>query len=175
LIASGFKKYGSQEKLEENAIKHLFDIYVQVSKDAENDPQVKVKAAEWFKRMEEGDEEALKNWRVWRQMSIDKYAKEYETLNVRFDVYTGESEVKKKEMDDALVRLQEKGLIDEVDGALLVNLEKYKMGKAVVRKKGLSIGLQRQNLHSSCYRWNLNLPHPRYWRCHPTLRQIQIR
>jgi arginyl-tRNA synthetase len=86
--------------------------------------------------MEDGEESALKNWRVWREMSIKKYASEYEKLNVHFDVYTGESEVSKSYMDSALERLETMGLISEVDGAKLVDLEKYKLGKAIVRKKG---------------------------------------
>ncbi|KAI5891270.1 arginyl-tRNA synthetase [Schizophyllum commune H4-8] len=144
LIAVGFEKYGSQEELEKDAIKHLFDIYVKINKDAEADPEVKAEAAKWFKRMEDGDEEALKNWRVWRELSVKKYAEEYSRLNVHFDVYTGESKVSKKSMDDALERLEKMGLIDDHEGAKLVNLEAYKMGKAVVRKKdGTSIYLTR--------------------------------
>lgn len=136
LIATGFEKYGSQEELEKDAIKHLFDVYVKVNKDAEADPNVKVEAAKWFKRMEEGDESALVNWRVWRELSVRKYEEEYERLNVRFDVYTGESMVGKEWQDKALHRLNEMGLISDVDGAKLVDLEKWKMGKAVLRKKG---------------------------------------
>ncbi|KAF5310727.1 hypothetical protein D9619_007663 [Psilocybe cf. subviscida] len=144
LIATGFEKYGSQEELEKDAIKHLFDVYVQVNKDAEADPNVKVEAARWFKRMEDGDEEALRNWRVWREMSVKKYEQEYERLNVKFDVYTGESKVGKESMDTALKRLEEMGLVSESEGAKLVDLEKYKLGKAVVRKKdGTSIYLTR--------------------------------
>ena len=67
LIASGFEKYGSQEALEKNAIQHLLEIYVKVNADSEQDPTVREQAAAWFKRMEDGDEEALKNWRVWRE------------------------------------------------------------------------------------------------------------
>lgn len=136
LIATGFEKYGSQEALEKDAIKHLFDVYVQVNRDAEADPNVKVEAARWFKRMEDGDEEALRNWRVWREMSVKKYEQEYERLNVHFDVYTGESKVGKESMDTALKRLEEMGLVSESEGAKLIDLEKYKLGKAVVRKKG---------------------------------------
>ncbi|KAH6907722.1 arginyl-tRNA synthetase [Coprinopsis sp. MPI-PUGE-AT-0042] len=144
LIASGFEKYGNQEALEQDAIKHLFDIYVQVNKDAESDPSVKEQAAAWFKRMEDGDEAALSNWRRWRDLSIKKYVKEYEGLNVAFDVYTGESEVGKEAMDKALNKLEELGLIEETNGAKLINLEKYKLGKAIVRKKdGTSIYLTR--------------------------------
>jgi arginyl-tRNA synthetase len=124
MIAVGFEKYGNQEALEKDAIKHLFD------------ETVKPAAAAWFRRMEDGDEEALKNWRVWRELSIKKYADEYERLNVKFDVYTGESEVGKEWQDKALTMLEEMGLISDVDGAKLIDLEKWKLQKAVVRKKG---------------------------------------
>ncbi|KAJ7716809.1 hypothetical protein DFH07DRAFT_861833 [Mycena maculata] len=144
LIATGFEKYGSQEELEKDAIKHLFDVYVKVNKDAEADPDVKVEAARWFKRMEDGEESALKNWRVWRAMSVKKYAEEYDRLNIEFDVYTGESMVGKEWQDKALTRLEEMGLIEDVDGAKIVNLEQWKMGKAVLRKRdGTSIYLTR--------------------------------
>ncbi|KAI0743872.1 arginyl-tRNA synthetase [Daedaleopsis nitida] len=144
LIAVGFEKYGSQEALEKNAIQHLLEIYVKVNADAENDPKVREDAAAWFKRMEDGDEEALKNWRVWRDLSIKKYEEEYARLNVHFDDYTGESKVGPATMDMAVKRLQEMGLIEEDNGALRVNLEKYKLGKAVIRKRdGTSIYLTR--------------------------------
>ncbi|KAI0659950.1 arginyl-tRNA synthetase [Cubamyces menziesii] len=144
LIAVGFEKYGSQEALEKDAIQHLFEIYVKVNAEAEKDPSIRDEAAAWFKRMEDGDEEALKNWRVWRQLSVRKYAEEYDRLNVHFDAYTGESEVPQESMDKALKQLQELNLIEEDNGALRVNLEKYKLGKAVVRKRdGTSIYLTR--------------------------------
>ncbi|KAN0105297.1 hypothetical protein V8E52_010842 [Russula decolorans] len=144
LIAVGFEKYGSEEELQKDAIKHLFDVYVNINKDAESDPGVKAAAAAWFKRMEDGDEDALKNWRVWRELSVKKYAEEYDRLNVHFDVYTGESKVGKKWQDVALERLDEMGLISDVEGAKLVDLEKWKLGKAVLRKKdGTSIYLTR--------------------------------
>ena len=102
------------------------------------DPNVKVEAARWFKRMEDGDESALKNWRVWREMSIRKYEGEYERLNIKFDHYTGESQVGQEWMNKAVQRLDEMGLISDVDGAKIVDLEQWKMGKAVIRKKGES-------------------------------------
>ena len=136
LIATGYEKYGSQSELEKDAIKHLFDVYVKVNKEAEANPSVKEEAANWFRRMEDGDETALSNWRVWRAMSVKKYEQEYERLNVKFDVYTGESTVGQESMNLALEKLDEMGLISETNGAKLVDLEKWKLGKAVVRKKG---------------------------------------
>ena len=86
--------------------------------------------------MEDGDETALKNWRVWRDLSIKKYEEEYDRLNVKFDVYTGESMVGKEWQDKALEKLDEMGLISDVDGAKLVDLKKWKLGTAILRKKG---------------------------------------
>ncbi|KAH9998749.1 hypothetical protein BJV77DRAFT_1058705 [Russula vinacea] len=130
LIAVGFEKYGSEEELQKDAIKHLLTC--------------QRSGGRMVKRMEDGDEDALKNWRVWRELSVKKYAEEYERLNVHFDVYTGESKVGKKWQDFALERLNEMGLISDVEGAKLVDLEKWKLGKAVLRKRdGTSIYLTR--------------------------------
>jgi arginyl-tRNA synthetase len=59
---------------------------------------------------------------------VKKYAEEYDRLNVHFDVYTGESKVRKKWQDYALERLAEMGLISDIAGAKLVDLEKWKLG-----------------------------------------------
>ena len=136
MIASGFEKYGSNEELSKDAIKHLYDLYVKVNKDAETDPSVKVEAARIFKRMEDGDEAVLSQWREWRDLSISKYTEVYDRLNVAFDRYTGESEVGKEWMDRAIERLDQLGLISDANGAKLVDLEKWKLGKAVLRKAG---------------------------------------
>ena len=158
MIAVGFEKYGSREELENDAIKHLFDVYVKVNKDADSDPNVKAEAAKWFKRMEDGDESALKDWRVWKEMSVKKYESEYERLNVKFDVYNGESLVRKESMADSLKRLGDMGLISDADGAKLVDLEKWKLGKAVVRKKGTVLLLLLLHDLTFCLtRWNVHL------------------
>ncbi|TFY67992.1 hypothetical protein EVJ58_g1284 [Rhodofomes roseus] len=144
LIAVGFEKYGSREELEKDAIKHLFDVYVKINADADKDPSVKADAAAFFKRMEDGDETALADWRMWRELSVKKYEEDYKRLNVHFDVYTGESQVGKESQAQALSQLEQLGLIEESEGAKLVNLEEYKLAKAVVRKKdGTSIYLTR--------------------------------
>lgn len=83
-----------------------------------------------------GDESALKNWRVWREHSVEKYREEYARLNVHFDIYHGESQVGMKTQSDALDRLETMGLVSDSQGAKVVDLEQYKLGKAIVRKKG---------------------------------------
>jgi hypothetical protein len=178
MIAHGFEKYGSQEELEKDAIKHLYQVYVKVTADSATDPNVKVEAAKWFKRMEDGDEDALKNWRVWRELSVKKYEEEYDRLNVRFDEYLGESMVGKEWQDRALERLESMGLISDANGAKLVDLEKWKLGKAILRKAGeLSVPsrLIGNNTDLTINRRNIDIPDPRYRRCNRAIREIQIR
>lgn len=87
-----------------------------------------------------GDDSALKQWRIWREHSIEKYKEEYARLNVAFDVYLGESMVSAEYMNTAVGRLEDMGLVSDSDnGAKVIDLEKYKLGKAVVRKKGTTL------------------------------------
>ena len=166
MISVGFEKYGSQEELEQDAIKHLFDVYVKVNKDAEVDPNVKVEAAKWFKRMEDGEEAALVNWRVWRELSVKKYTEQYERLNVQFDVYNGESMVGKEWQEKALQRLTELGLIIDNEGTKVVDLERFKLGSAVLRKKGAFRGIRWLFISNNAMnRWDIDLPHARHWWC----------
>jgi arginyl-tRNA synthetase len=59
-------------------------------------------------------------------------------------VYSGESQVRPESIAHANSILQEKGLIVEDKGARLINLEKYKLAKPLVRKRdGTSLYLTR--------------------------------
>ncbi|KAF9213188.1 Arginyl-tRNA synthetase [Podila verticillata] len=134
LLAVGFERYGSEEKLLEDPIKHLFDVYVKVNQDAKENEAVHDEARAYFKKMEDGDEAALKIWSRFRDLSIVKYKDIYARLNIAFDVYSGESQVTDG-MDRALKMLHEKKLLTESDGALIIDLTAYKLGVCVVQKK----------------------------------------
>ncbi|KAF8609153.1 arginyl-tRNA synthetase [Ceratobasidium sp. AG-I] len=144
MIAVGFDKYGSEEALARDAIKHLYEVYVKINADANDDESVHDAARAYFKRMEDGDETALANWRKWRDLSIEKYKEEYGRLNIAFDIYSGESQVAPDSLRDAVKKLQEMGLVSESKGAQLIDLEKFKLGKAVIQKQdGTSLYLTR--------------------------------
>ena len=57
-MAYGFQKYGSQEELAKDPIKHLLEVYVKINADArqseEMSAKVKGEAQAFFRRMEEG-------------------------------------------------------------------------------------------------------------------------
>lgn len=117
LLAVGFERYGSEEKLQENAIMHLFNVYVAINRDAkaeeeQNLPQeTNEKAKAIFKAMEDGDEKTLALWKRFRDLSIKAYEKVYMRLNVRFDVYAGESLVEPEKIKESVEILKTKKLL----------------------------------------------------------------
>ncbi|BGO89285.1 arginyl-tRNA synthetase [Rhodotorula toruloides] len=156
ILAVGFERYGSEEELEKDAITHLYDVYVKINKDGETDESIHDRAREFFVKMEAGtrlivliiglagDEEAVALWKKFRDLSIVKYKETYARLNIYFDLYSGESQVSQKAQTDALEALQKSGIVEESQGALIVDLRKYKLEKTVVRKKdGTSVYITR--------------------------------
>ncbi|KAI8989517.1 hypothetical protein BDB01DRAFT_848684 [Pilobolus umbonatus] len=134
LLAIGFNKYGSEKELVADPIKHLYDVYVKINQDATADETVHDQARAYFRKMEDGDETALGLWRRFRDLSITKYRDVYARLNIEFDVYSGESQVAEG-MERALKLLKELNLLEHSEGALIIDLEKHKLGKSVIQKK----------------------------------------
>ncbi|EIT82006.1 Arginyl-tRNA synthetase [Aspergillus oryzae 100-8] len=95
------------------------------------------RARKYFKRMCEGDEEALGLWKKFRDLSIIKYQASFARLNIHYDVYAGESQIKNESMKEVENMTKEKRVSEVSDGAVLVDLTKYskKLSKAIVRKK----------------------------------------
>ncbi|KAG0228560.1 hypothetical protein BGW41_003376 [Actinomortierella wolfii] len=134
LLAVGYNRFGSEEKLAEDPIKHLFDVYVKINALAKEDESIHDEARAYFKKMEDGDESALALWERFRNLSIVKYKEVYKRLNIEFDVYSGESQVTDG-MNRALQMLKEKNMLTESEGALIIDLTPYKLGTCVVQKK----------------------------------------
>ncbi|KAL9539992.1 hypothetical protein MBANPS3_009939 [Mucor bainieri] len=144
LLAVGFAKYGDEAKLRSDPIHHLYEVYVKINADAKVDKEIDRQANAYFCKMEQGDKDALKQWKQFRDLSVASYAAIYKRLNVRFDVYSGESQVNPY-IAQAREQLSSSHLLTRTeDGALAVDLEQYKLGTAVVqRADGTSLYLTR--------------------------------
>lgn len=96
------------------------------------------KARQYFKSMEDGDEEALRLWRRFRELSIARYRDTYARLNIEFDEYAGESQVPGEEIAKVSKELAEKNVSEDSDGAVIVDFEKHgakKLGRAIFQRK----------------------------------------
>jgi len=128
-IIFGFDKFGSEKKLEKNPIKHLLDIYVKVNKNKKYDEP----SREQFKKLEQRDKKSLMIWKVFRDLSIAEFDKIYKTFKIEFDEITGESNYVKYS-EKVVDELKSKNLLEKSQGALIVNLEKYKLGVCLIKK-----------------------------------------
>ncbi|XP_068433312.1 probable arginine--tRNA ligase, mitochondrial isoform X2 [Clinocottus analis] len=91
LLGAGFAQFGCQEKLKGNPLQHLFEVYVQVNKEAEHNEDVKLAARDFFRQLEQHENEAVSLWQQFREITVDEYQHVYKRLGVHFDIYSGES------------------------------------------------------------------------------------
>ncbi len=125
----GYKKYGKTNEFKKHPMKHLYEIYVKVSKNEKFEDL----GREWFKKLESGDKEAVSLWKKFKETSLKEFEKIYKMLNVKFDVLSGESDYTSK-LVSVMAELNKKGLIKESEGALIVDLERFNLGVSLIQK-----------------------------------------
>ncbi len=125
----GYSKFGDNKKLKENPIKYLLDLYVKVN----GDESLEQEAREMFKKLEDGDKKALSLWKKFRELSLKYFNKIYEILGIKFDEISGESLYNNK-MLSTIKDLERKRLLEESEGAKIVNLDKYGLGVCLIKK-----------------------------------------
>ena len=131
-----YKKWGSAEAVEANGIQELMRIYVKFHDAAKEAPEMEDEARLWFVKMQDGDEEALRLWKWFYDISIKEFERVYDMLGVKFDAYTGESFYNDK-MAPVVEELKQKELLKESDGAMIVDLEDANMPPClIIRKDG---------------------------------------
>ena len=134
-LAVGFEKWGNEEALQKEALRHLYEVYVKVNAACNEDKVLDKEAHEFFRKMEDGEEASLKVWNRFRDLSISDLNKTYKRLNIAFDVISGESHMNHEIEDEALATLKEKGLLREDQGATIVPLKEVsKLPNAILRK-----------------------------------------
>ncbi|NTK40170.1 arginine--tRNA ligase [Enterococcus faecium] len=146
-----YKKWGSEEAVKAEPINELLRLYVQFHEVAETEPELNEEARAWFKRLEEGDEEAIQLWQWFRDESIKEFNKIYDLLEVQFDSLNGEAFYNDK-MDEIVELLEEKHLLNEDKGAEIVDLSAYDLNPALIKKSdGATLYITR-DLAAALYR-----------------------
>lgn len=128
-----FKKWGDEDAVRENPIAELLKLYVQFHDEAENDATLEDEGRAWFRKLEDNDSEAVRLWTWFREESLKEFQKVYDMLGITFDSYNGEAFFNDK-MDVIIEELEAKNLLVSDQGADIVNLEKYDLNPALIRK-----------------------------------------
>src|SRR5699024_7644723 len=128
-----YKKWGSEEDVKKNPIKELLRLYVKFHAEAEENPDLEDEGRHWFKKLEDGDEEATHLWEWFKNESLKEFQRIYDRLGITFDSYKGEAFYNDK-MDEVVSLLEEKNLLTTDRGAQIVNLDKYDLNPALIKK-----------------------------------------
>ncbi len=154
MLISAYKKWGSPEvveAIEKNPIQELLKLYVKYNQEMEEHPEYKDEARYWFKELENGNEEAIKLWTWFREVSLMEFNRVYDMLNIKFDSYAGESFYSDK-MPAVMKELEEKGLLKDSQGAKIVELQEFGLTDAVVQKSDGSTLYVTRDIAAAKYR-----------------------
>ena len=128
-----YEKWSSREEVEEKGIEELLRIYVKFHKEAETDPGLVQEARAWFVRMEQNNEAAMAYWRWFKEISLVEFERVYSLLGVSFDSWSGESCYRDK-VSSLASELEKKGLLQESQGAKVIDLSEYDMPPCLITK-----------------------------------------
>ena len=133
MLIVAYKLWGDKEAIEANPIDELLKLYVRINAEADENPELDEQARQWFKKLEDGDQEALDLWQWFRDESLVEFNRIYDKLDVSFDYFHGEAFYNDK-MDEGIQILEDKNLLQKSKGAQIVNLEKYDLPPALIKK-----------------------------------------
>ncbi|KRN88504.1 arginine--tRNA ligase [Ligilactobacillus ceti] len=150
-LIMAYKLWGSEEEVKADPINNLLKYYVRFHKEDVEHPELDDQAREWFKKLEDGDEEAIFLWTWFRNESLQFFMKIYDKLGVEFDSFNGEAFYNDK-MDEIVELLEDRDLLQESQGASIVDLESYNLNPALIKKSdGATLYITR-DLAAALYR-----------------------
>lgn len=116
-----YKAWGSEEEVKSDPIATLLKYYVEFHEKAKENDSLNDEGRAWFKKLEDGDEEAHRLWQWFRAESLKEFSEIYDRLDITFDSFNGEAFYNDK-MDKVVDILEEKNLLVESQGAQIVDL-----------------------------------------------------
>ncbi len=152
-MIAAYKLWGKKEEVEQGGVDAMVSLYVKFDQEAQKDESLNDLGRAWFKKIEDGDEEALEIFNWFKSVTLKDAERVYNMLGVKFDSYAGESFYIDK-MAPVLDELREKNLLIESDGAQMVDLKDYNMPPCLLlRSDGASL-YHTRDLAAAFYRKN---------------------
>ncbi len=146
-----YKRWGTKAEVETGGVDEMTRLYVRFHEEAEKAPALEDEGRAWFKRIEDGDPEALEIFGWFKDVTLKDAQRVYDKLGVTFDYYTGESFYNDK-MDRVVTELTEKGLLTESEGARVVDLEAEGMPPCLILKRDGATLYATRDIAAALYR-----------------------
>lgn len=150
-LISAYKRWGDPALIEKDPIKELLKIYVKFHEEAEKDPLLEDEAREYFKKLEDGDEETTALWKYFRDQSLVEFKRVYDMLGVKFDSYNGEAFYSDK-MAEVVELLREANILVESEGAQVVDLSDMNIPPCIILKSDGATIYATRDIAAALYR-----------------------
>ncbi|MCH5209720.1 MAG: arginine--tRNA ligase [Oscillospiraceae bacterium] len=150
-LICAYHRWGDREVIEKDPINEILKIYVKFHEEAEKNPALEDEAREYFKKLEDGDEETTALWQYFRDISLVEFKRVYDMLGVSFDSYNGEAFYSDK-MDEVVELLREKGLLTLSDGAQVVDLSDLNIPPCIILKSDGATIYATRDIAAALYR-----------------------
>ncbi len=146
-----YRHWGNKQDVIDEPIKTLLGYYTKFHEEAEKDPSLEDEARATFTKLEHGEPEETEIWQWFRDESLKEFSRVYDMLGIKYDSYAGESFYSDK-MPRFIKELDEKGLMEEDDGAKLVRLDDYGLTPALIQKSDGSTLYITRDIAAAVYR-----------------------
>ncbi|MFB5197970.1 arginine--tRNA ligase [Neobacillus sp. KR4-4] len=150
-LITAYQLWGDAAKVKANPIKELLSLYIKFHEEAESNPSLEDQGRSWFKKLEDGDAQALELWKWFRDESLKEFSRIYELMNVEFDSYAGEAFYNDK-MDRVVQLLEEKHLLVESEQAQVVELNEEQLPPCLIKKSDGATLYATRDLAAALYR-----------------------
>ncbi len=132
-MITAYKLWGNETDLNAKGVDYIQDLYIKFCKEAENDDSLNEQARINFAKIEKHDSEIYPLYEKFIKISRDEIQNIYSLLNISFDSWRGESYYSDK-MEPIVQELEKKGLLQDSNGAKIVDLSSYNLGACLIRK-----------------------------------------
>ena len=154
-----YDKFGKGKKPDKKSDHFVGEYYVKYSKELPNHPEFETQIQDMLKKWEENDPKIIKLWSKMNKWALDGIFETYKRYGVDMDKPYAESDHYTKGRDVALQGLKKKVFQKDEAGNVIVDLEKYDLGKKVIlRANGTSVYMTQDlilaNLRKKDYKVN---------------------
>jgi arginyl-tRNA synthetase len=150
-VIYGWKRFLNLSHLDSDPIAELVRIYREADAAAGKDPEVLEGCRQELVKLQQGDAE---NQRIWQQcvhLSTQEFSSVYDLLGVRFDYQLGES-FYNPELPRVVEELQDRGLAEKSEGAIVVWDRKLSEDPFILRKSDGGFGYAATDVATIQYR-----------------------
>ncbi|HHT24204.1 MAG TPA: arginine--tRNA ligase [Clostridiaceae bacterium] len=128
-----WRLWGDEAALAKEPIAELTRVYVKFHSVLKEQPELEDQAREAFRLLENKEPAEVELWQKFRDYSLLEFNRLYERMGIDFDNYNGESFYSDL-IPEVVEMLEAKGLLQESEGAQIVDLEEFDLNPCIILK-----------------------------------------